>query len=92
MTKSGAMISTGGLAPTSMGARLRLSGGMVTVTDGPFTESKEIIGGYAIVEAKSKEEAIESLAEAIKLILQDRREDGLRGIPPNAVRDKVTVK
>jgi len=37
-------------------------------------------------------EAIESLAEAIKLILQDRREDGLRGIPPNAVRDKVTVK
>jgi predicted RNase H-like HicB family nuclease len=43
-------------------------------------------------QGKTKEEAIESLAEAIKLILQDRREDGLRGIPPNAVRDKVTVK
>jgi hypothetical protein len=53
------MISPGGLAPSSMGARVRLAGGKVTVTDGPFTESKEIIGGYAIVEVKSKEEAVE---------------------------------
>ena len=59
LTKSGVLISTGGLHPSSQGASIRLSGGKVTVTDGPFTEAKEIIGGYAIVEAKSKEEAIE---------------------------------
>jgi predicted RNase H-like HicB family nuclease len=52
--------------------------------------SPEIPGANG--QGKSKEEAIESLAEAIKLILEDRREDGLRGIPPNAVREKVTVK
>ena len=45
--------------PSSQGARLRLAGGKLTVTDGPFAEAKELIGGYAIVQAKSKEEAIE---------------------------------
>jgi hypothetical protein len=59
MTKSGTLLEMGGLAPTSKGARLRLSGGKVTVTDGPFTEAKEVIGGYAIVQVKSKAEAIE---------------------------------
>ena len=59
MTKAGVLVSTGGLHPSSQGASVRLSGGKVTVTDGPFTEAKEIIGGYAIVEVKSKEEAIE---------------------------------
>ena len=43
-------------------------------------------------QGKSKEEALESLAEAIALILEDRREDGLRGVPPEAIREKVTVK
>ena len=43
-------------------------------------------------QGKTKEEALESLAEAIALILQDRREDGLRGVPPEAIREKVTVK
>jgi len=59
MTKAGVLVSTGGLHPSSQGATIRLSGGKVTVTDGPFTEAKEIIGGYAIVEVKSKEEAVE---------------------------------
>jgi hypothetical protein len=59
IAKSGVLVATGGLAPTCMGARVRLSNGKVTVTDGPFTETKEIIGGYAIVDVKSKEEAIE---------------------------------
>ena len=45
--------------PTSQGARVRLAGGKVTVTDGPFSEAKEVIGGYAIVQVKSKEEAVE---------------------------------
>src|SRR5215831_21007837 len=56
--KSGAMIDTAGLQPTAKGKRVRLSGGKLTVTDGPFTETKEVVGGYAIVEAKSYDEAM----------------------------------
>jgi hypothetical protein len=59
MTKTGVLIETGGLMPSSKGARLQLSGGKISLTDGPFAEAKELIGGYAIVEVKSKEEAIE---------------------------------
>ncbi|MBV8842735.1 MAG: transcriptional regulator [Bryobacterales bacterium] len=59
LAQTGALIETGGLQPTARGAQLKLSGGKVTVTDGPFTEAKEVIGGYAIVEFKSKQEAIE---------------------------------
>jgi hypothetical protein len=58
--KAGTMLGSGGLAPTAQGARVRLSGGKVTVTDGPFTEAKEVIGGYAQFELKSREGAIES--------------------------------
>ena len=57
--QSGVIVSTGGLLPSFAGAKLRLSGGKVTVTDGPFTEAKELIGGYAIVDVRSKAEAIE---------------------------------
>ncbi len=57
-TRTGTMIASGGLAPTAMGTRVRLSGGKITVSDGPFTEAKEIIGGFAVFEFKSKEEAI----------------------------------
>jgi hypothetical protein len=59
MTRAGTLLEVGGLAPTSKGARLQLSGGKVTVTDGPFSEAKEVIGGYAIVQVESKAEAIE---------------------------------
>jgi len=59
MMKAGVLVGMGGLLPTSMGARVRLAGGKVTVTDGPFAEAKEIIGGYAIVQVSSKKEAIE---------------------------------
>lgn len=59
MARKGILVSMGGLAPSAMGARCRLAGGKVTITDGPFTEAKEIVGGYAIVEVKSKEEAVE---------------------------------
>jgi hypothetical protein len=58
--KAGKLLATGGLLPTSKGgARVRCSGGEITVTDGPFTEAKEVIAGFALLEAKSKEEAIE---------------------------------
>jgi hypothetical protein len=60
MTKAGVLVMPGGLLPISKGARLRSSGGKITVTDGPFTEAKELVGGFAIIEAQSKEEAIES--------------------------------
>ena len=59
LTKAGVLVSTGGLHPSSQGATIRLSGGKVVVTDGPFTEAKEIIGGYAILDVKSKEEVVE---------------------------------
>jgi hypothetical protein len=57
--KAGVLIATDGLQPSSKGARVRISNGKFTVTDGPFAETKELIGGYAILNAKSKEEAIE---------------------------------
>ena len=59
MAKSGVLVDSGGLYPSAKGARVKLSGGKVTVTDGPFSEAKELIGGYAIVQTKSKAEAVE---------------------------------
>ena len=57
--KAGTMVASGGLAPTAVSTRVRLSGGQLTKVDGPFTEAKEVIGGYAVFELKSKEEAVE---------------------------------
>lgn len=59
MVRSGVMLANGGLMPSATGARVRASRGNLSVTDGPFTETKELIGGYAIVEAKSRDDAIE---------------------------------
>jgi len=58
-TKSGHFLGGAGLQPSSAGARVRLKNGKITLMDGPFTESKEIVGGYAIMDAKSREEALE---------------------------------
>jgi len=57
-TKSGNFVGGAGLQPTSAGTRVRLKDGKITVVDGPFTESKEIVGGYSIIDAKSHEEAL----------------------------------
>ena len=57
--KEGWLLATEGCLPSALGARVRNSGGRVTVTDGPFIESKEIVGGFAILEASSKQHAIE---------------------------------
>lgn len=59
MTRAGVLLDTGGLRPTSEGTRVHWSHGKESVVDGPFTEAKEIIGGYAVIQAKSKEEAVE---------------------------------
>jgi hypothetical protein len=65
--KAGTMVGNGGLGPTALGASVRLSGGKVSVVDGPFTEAKEIVGGYAIFELKSKEEAIKGAVRFMEL-------------------------
>ena len=60
LTRTGQLVSTAGLRPTSEGVRVRLHrGGKLSVVDGPFTETKEVIGGYAILEAQSKAQAVE---------------------------------
>jgi hypothetical protein len=59
MTNAGVLLATEGCLPSAKGVRVRRSGGKLTVTDGPFTESKELIAGFALLAAESKEEAIE---------------------------------
>jgi hypothetical protein len=59
MAKAGVLLSAEGLHPTSKGTRLRISGGKPVITDGPFTEAKEVVAGFWIIQAASKEEAIE---------------------------------
>jgi hypothetical protein len=58
-SKAGVLVESGGLAPTVKGGRVTLFGGKVTVLDGPFSEAKEVIGGYAVYDLKSKAEAME---------------------------------
>jgi hypothetical protein len=65
--KDGILVDTGGLLPSKDGARVRLSKGKITVTDGPFTETKEVIGGWAILNASSTEEAIRVATEFMEL-------------------------
>jgi hypothetical protein len=66
-TKAGLMLESGGLAPTAMSSRVRLSQGKVTTIDGPFMESKEVVGGFAVFEFKSREEAVESAVNFMEL-------------------------
>ena len=68
--KSGKMVSFGGLKPTAAGARVRLTNGKIVTIDGPFTESKEVIGGFSIFNFASKKEALE---EAQKFMEVHRR-------------------
>jgi len=65
--KSGTMLGSGGLLPSAQAARVRLENGKVVVIDGPFTEAKEVVGGYAQFEFKTKEEAVESARKFMEL-------------------------
>jgi len=58
--KTGAMIQSGGLASIDISTRIRLSNGEITIIDGPFAETKEVVGGFAEFEFKTKEDAVES--------------------------------
>ncbi len=63
----GTLVDTGGLLPSKHGVRLRLAQGEITVTDGPFSETKEVIGGWAILQADSKEQAVRIATEFVEL-------------------------
>src|SRR5262245_48386806 len=65
--RAGQMIQSGGLAPMAMSTRVRLARGQVKATDGPFAEAKEVVGGFAIFEFKSKEEAVKSAVDFMEL-------------------------
>ena len=63
----GKIVASGGLAPTAASSRVRVSEGRLTVIDGPFTETKEVVGGYAVMEFASKQEALESAVHFMEL-------------------------
>ena len=65
--KKGTMVSFGGLHPTSSGVRMRSANGKLTTTDGPFSESKEVIGGFSIINVASREEALEEARKFTEL-------------------------
>ncbi len=65
--KAGRMIDSGGLMPVREGARISVAGGRLSVTDGPFVEAKEVIGGYAIFELRDREEAVAAAVEFMQL-------------------------
>ena len=65
--KTGTMVSDGGLLPTAQAARVEIRGGKLNTTDGPFTEAKEVVGGFAIFELNSMKEAVESAQNFMEL-------------------------
>jgi len=65
--KAGRMLDTGGLMPIATGAQVRIDGGELSVTDGPFIETTEVIGGYAIFELPGKDEALAKAMEFMQL-------------------------
>src|ERR1700704_2352301 len=65
--KAGRMIDSGGLKPVAMGAQVKITDGKLSVVDGPFVETKELIGGYAIFELRDKEEAVAAAVEFMQL-------------------------
>jgi len=66
--KSGWLLGTEGCMPTALGARVRRDGSRISVTDGPFTEAKEVVGGFAILKANSKAEAIQMAKDFLKVV------------------------
>ena len=83
MTQAGVLIATDGLAPSSQGARVGISDGRFTVTDGPFAETKELVAGYAIIEVESKQEAIELAKRFLRVMGEGESEIRLMHQGPN---------
>jgi hypothetical protein len=82
MAQAGVLLAADGLQPSSQGARVRIDGGKFTVTDGPFTESKELVAGFAILQVKSKAEAIEWTKRFLKVVGEGVSEIRLMHDPP----------
>ena len=68
--QDGSLVQTGGLGASAKGFRVRSAGGKLTVTDGPFTEAKEVVGGYAVIEWASREQAVEGALAFMRLHTQ----------------------
>ena len=66
--KAGWLVATEGCLPSALGARVRSTNGKLSVTDGPFTESKELVGGFAILRANSKAEAIQLAKDFLQVV------------------------
>jgi hypothetical protein len=85
LTKAGVLLSLDGLHPPAKAARVRFAGGKPKVSDGPFTEAKEAIGGYWLIQAKSREEAVEWAKRAPMLdgdVIEVREVQELSDFPP----------
>lgn len=86
LQKAGVLLALDGLHPPSMGARVSFQGGKPKVTDGPFTEAKEVVGGYWMIEVKSKEEAIEWASRcpaSANEVIEIRQVQELADFPPD---------
>jgi len=84
--KAGVLLSLDGLAPPATAARVKFGGGKTKVVDGPFTESKELVGGYWMIQVKSQEEAIEWAKRAPMLdgdVIEVRRVTEIEDFPPD---------
>src|SRR5262245_36504784 len=102
MVKAGVLLAAEGLTPSSKGARVKFSGDERIVTDGPFTESKELVAGFSIIQVKSREEAIEWVKRAPNVsptgegMVEIRKlmdvEDFGEGFTPNEEIAKVKFK
>ena len=91
LQKAGVLLALEGLHPSSKGARIKFSGGKRTVTDGPFTETKEVIGGFWLIQVKSKEEAIEWASRcpaADGEVIEVRQVQELSDFPPE-IREAI---
>jgi hypothetical protein len=87
LTKAGVLLALDGLHPPSTGARVTFSGGKPTATDGPFSEAKEVIGGYWMIQVRSKEEAVEWASRCPALdseVIEVRQVHEMSDFPPPA--------
>jgi hypothetical protein len=91
LQKAGVLLALDGLHPPSMGARVSLSSGKPTVTDGPFAEAKEVLGGYWMIQVRSKEEAIEWAKRcpgSDNEVIEIRQVQELADFPPGLLPEK----
>ena len=89
LKQAGVLLGLDGLQPPATGARVKFSGGKATVTDGPFTEAKEVLGGYWVIQVKSRAEAIEWAKRAPMLdgdIIEVRQVQEISDFPPDVQR------